>query len=228
MPEARRRFHDLLGDVEEDLLEMGQAARDLFGQSVTALRDPTLSEAVIAGDDRVDRYYMGIERQVLQLFALQGPVACDLRLLTVLLHISLHLERVADMGVNIAKIAQLTRDLPRLEPVLDRLEEMGGMALGLLDAARDALARRDLELARRLNLMDEPIDRLNRGMLNEVLQADGEGDDVLRWAVEMHLASRLIERVGDHAVDIGEQVAYLVTGEFQEFTDASHPPAIAG
>jgi phosphate transport system protein len=70
--------------------------------------------------------------------------------------------------------------------------------------------------------MDEPIDRLNRAMLHEVLAAAGE-EGMLEWCVDMHVVARQIERVGDHAVDMGEQLAFLVTGEFREFTDASHP-----
>jgi phosphate transport system protein len=224
MSETRRHFHQELRDVENRILAMGEAARGLFGESLRALSDPTLSKAVIAGDDQVDALWIAIERHVVELFALETPVACDLRLLTVLLHISLHLERVADMAVNLAKISWLTRGLPRHTTVLRNVEEMGGIALGLLEAAMDAFARRDLELARRLPSMDEPIDQLNRGMLAEVLRAS-EDEAMLKWAIEMHLVSRLIERVGDHAVDIGEQVAFLVTGAFEEFSDASHPGA---
>lgn len=222
MPETRRHFHEGLRDVQERTVAMGEAARELFGQSLRVLSDPSLSDAVIAGDDEVDGYYIAIEQQVVELFALEAPVACDLRLLTVLLHISLHLERVADMAVNVAKISWVTRGLPRHATVLRHVEEMGGIALELLEAAMEAFVRRDLELARRLPSMDEPIDRLNRGMLAEVLRASDD-EAMLEWAIEMHLVSRLIERVGDHAVDIGEQVAFLVTGVFEEFSDASHP-----
>jgi phosphate transport system protein len=99
---------------------------------------------------------------------------------------------------------------------------MGALALGMVGAAMAALARRDLELARKLPEMDEPIDRLNRGMLQQVLAASDD-QRVLEWGIQMYVVSRQIERVGDNAVDIGEQVAFLITGEFREFTDASHP-----
>jgi phosphate transport system protein len=87
---------------------------------------------------------------------------------------------------------------------------------------RAALARRDLELARSLPELDDPIDRLNRGMLQQVLAA-ADDKRVLEWGIRMYVVSRQIERIGDNAVDIAEQVAFLVTGEFHEFTDASHP-----
>jgi phosphate transport system protein len=150
------------------------------------------------------------------------PVASDLRLLTALLHINLHLERIADQAVNMAKITKLADGLPPNPTVLQHLEEMGALALGMVGAAMAALARRDLELARSLPELDDPIDRLNRGMLRQVLAASDD-KRMLEWGIRMYVVSRQIERIGDNAVDIGEQVAFLVTGEFREFTDASHP-----
>jgi phosphate transport system protein len=184
--------------------------------------DPAVCEAVIRGDDEVDQLYLDVERRILGLFALQTPVASDLRLLTALLHINLHLERIADQAVNIAKITKLAAGLPPNPTVLQHLEEMGALAVGMVGAAMAALARRDLELARKLPELDDPLDRLNRGMLGQVL---GVSDDkqMLEWGIRMYVVSRQLERVGDNAVDIGEQVAFLVTGEFHEFTDASHP-----
>jgi phosphate transport system protein len=124
--------------------------------------------------------------------------------------------------VNLAKITKLAHGLPPNPKVLQHLGEMGALALGMVGAAMAALARRDLELARKLPELDDPLDRLNRGMLQQVL---GVSDDKqrLEWGIRMYVVSRQLERVGDNAVDIGEQVAFLVTGEFHEFTDASHP-----
>ena len=195
---------------------MEQALHALTG------RDLAVCEAVIRGDDEVDQLYLDVERRILGLFALQTPVASDLRLLTALLHINLHLERIADQAVNMAKITKLADGLPPNPTVLQHLGEMGAIALGMVGAAMAALARRDLELARKLPELDEPIDRLNRGMLQQVLAASDD-QRVLEWGIRMYVVSRQLERVGDNAVDIGEQVAFLVTGEFREFTDASHP-----
>ena len=225
MREGRQRFVGELRNLEDEVQAMAVAAERLFELSIRALsgQDPTLYATVVAGDDEVDAYYFDVEQRIISLFALQSPVAAtDLRLLAALLHINGHLERVADMAVNIAKIGSAARDLPSTAPVLERLEEMGGIAIGMLEAAMESLAGRDVDLARRLPSMDEPIDRLNRGMLAEVLAAAAD-PSALEWCVEMHLVSRQVERIGDHAVDIGEQVGFLVTGEFQEFTDASHP-----
>jgi len=226
MADIRIRYHEELTETEDHVQAMGVAAAALFGKALRALieDDVALCDAVVAGDDEVDRYYLQTEERVLRLFALQTPVASDLRLLTVLLHINLHLERVGDMAVNVAKISKLAADLPRSLTVVAHLEEMGNIALRMIAAAMDAFARRDLELCRELPAMDEPIDRLNRGMLQEVLEI-ADDKRMLEWGIRMHVVSRQIERVGDHAVDIAEQVAFLLTGEFREFTDASHPEA---
>lgn len=224
MTEGRVRFHEELELLEGHVRAMGAVTRNLFSKAIRALLDGDTAgcDEVIAGDDRVDTYYLETEERILQLFALQTPVASDLRLLTVILHINLHLERIGDMAVNLAKITKLADGLPRSQTVLSHLEEMGGIALRMVEASMDAFARRDIELASRLPAMDEPIDRLNRGMLNEVLKI-ADDKRMLEWGIRMHVVSRQVERVGDHAVDIAEQVAFLLTGEFREFTDASHP-----
>lgn len=225
-PDARRHFHLELQGLEVMVQSMGSAVQALLKTSLDALggEESALAQKVIEGDEEVDAYYLGIEEKILELFALQTPVASDLRLLTALLHINLHLERVADMAVNIAKIVKLAVGLPRHPTVLKHLEEMGDIALKMLAAALDAFSRRDLQLCLKLPEMDDPIDNLNRGMLQEVLAISGSGDQSgLEWGIRMHVVSRQLERVGDHAVDIGEQVAFLITGEFREFTDASHP-----
>lgn len=220
---TRRIFHDELRDLELRVQAMGVAVLDHLELAVKGLAsdDKSLYRAVIEADNEIDAYFLEIENKVLDLFALQTPVASDLRLLTVLLHINLHLERVGDMAVNVAKLSELALGLPRTDTVLRHLEEMGAIDLKLIAAAMQALAHRDLPLCEKLTIMDDPIDRLNRGMMEEVLDISGD-KRMLEWGIRMHVVSRQLERVGDHAVDIGEQVGFLITGEFREFTDASH------
>jgi len=224
MGETRWRFHEELRALEDDVQRTGAQARLLLERALQALAggDLGLCDEVVRGDDEVDKLYLDVERRMLSLFALQTPVASDLRLLTALLHINLHLERVGDQAVNMAKITRLANGLPQNPKVLQGLEEMGAVALRMVGAAMDALARRDLGLARKLPEMDDPIDQLNRGMLQKVLEASDD-KRMLEWGIRMYVVSRQIERIGDNAVDIGEQVAFLVTGQFHEFTDASHP-----
>src|SRR3989442_13189258 len=124
MTETRQRFHEELAALERDVAEMGDLAAQAVGEAVGALvhRDEAGAQRVIAGDDEIDRRYIDIERRILDLLARQTPVASDLRLVSVLLHINLHLERVGDMAVNIAKIARLTVELPTSSSILHHLE----------------------------------------------------------------------------------------------------------
>jgi phosphate transport system protein len=224
MPEVRQRFSEELRALEDEVQRTATQAELLLEQALQALLggDLALCDQVVRGDDEVDALYLDVEQRILHLFALQTPVATDLRLLTALLHINLHLERVGDQAVNMAKIAKLADGLPQIPKVLRDLEEMGASALRMVRTAMVALARRDVDLARTLPELDDPIDQLNRGMLPKVLEASGD-KRMLEWGIRMYVVSRQIERIGDNAVDIGEQVAFLVTGQFQEFTDASHP-----
>ena len=224
----RSHFHEKLEAMEMELLTLGELAGNAVQNSVEAVmhQDDALAKRVIAEDDEIDRLYIDLDQQMLSLLALQAPVAADLRLISVVIHSSLHLERVGDQAVNVAKMQQVTRDLPANETILQQIGEMGHIVVEMVRVAMDALRRRDLELSLRLPKMDDPVDRFNRNMHFEVAKLADE-PRALEWGMHMNLASRALERVGDNAVDIGEQVAFLVSGEFREFTDASHPGGVA-
>ncbi|HEX7463729.1 MAG TPA: phosphate signaling complex protein PhoU [Actinomycetota bacterium] len=224
MRETRHRFHDELQALELDLLATGELAERAIGRAVDALAsmDTVEADAVIAGDDEIDEQYVSIEQRILELLALQTPVASDLRLISSMLHINLHLERIGDMAVNIAKVHRSIRDLPSGPIVLSHIQEMSDVVRPMIRTAMDAFRSRDLELCLRLPEMDDPVDRLNLGMYKEVAALAGD-EARLNWGLRMILVARQLERVGDHCVDIGEQIGFLLTGEFREFTDASHP-----
>lgn len=228
MQPGRRRFHGEMDSLVAKVATLGELSERAVADSFESLtrRDALLAERVIAADDAIDALYLDIEHRILDLLALQTPVASDLRLVSAILHINLHLERVGDIGVNIAKFGRLTFDWPSNETVILQLREMADIALNMIRIAMGAFVRKDLAMALSLPEMDEPVDRLNRGMYREVAAlASGADPRVLEWGILMNTVSRQLERVADHAVDIGEQVAFLLTGEFREFTDASHPVA---
>jgi phosphate transport system protein len=156
------------------------------------------------------------------MLALQSPVAEDLRLISAILHCNLHLERVGDQAVNVAKLYLATKDARGSESMRRQLEEMSNLVVRMLRTAMEAFGRRDLELALRVPAMDDPVDRLNRMTHLEALKL-ADDPSQLDWGLHMNMAARALERVGDNAVDIAEQVGFLLTGEFREFTDASHP-----
>jgi phosphate transport system protein len=184
--------------------------------------DAELADEVIAFDDEVDRCYFAIEEGIQELLARQTPVAVDLRLVLAMLHINLHLERMADYCVTIAKLTKLAQGLPTEESIFEGFEEMGSRAEEMIRVALRSFDERDLALAESLVELDELIDRSNRRVVEKVLEL-GQSAERQEWGMRMLLVSRCLERIGDHAVDIGERTAYLVTGEFREFTDASHP-----
>jgi phosphate transport system protein len=223
MRETRQRFHGELASLESQLAELGGLAEEAVRGAVEGLirRDRGRASAVIAGDDALDESYLDIEKRILDLLALQTPVASDLRLVSAIMHVNLHLERVGDMAVNIAKIALATLELPTSPIILAHLAEMADVVGRMVRTAIEAFERRDLALCLKLPEMDDPVDLLNRGMYMEVVKL-ADDPSLLEWGIQMNVVARQLERVGDHAVDIGEQVSFLLTGEFREFTDASH------
>ena len=188
-------------------------------------RDVELADEVIAFDDDVDRVYSELQEGVHTLLARQTPVAVDLRHVLAMLHVNLHLERMADYCVTIAKMTKLSADLPPHEELLSGFEEIGSRAEEMIRVALASFLSRDLDGAERLVDLDELIDNANRRIVGNVL-AIGNDEALREWGLWMIVVSRCFERIGDHAVDIGEQTYYYVTGEFREFTDASHPEGI--
>ena len=224
---ARPHFHEELERMELQLLTLGELSGTAVRLAVDAVvnHDDAMAEAVIEGDDEIDRIYLELDQGMLALLALQAPVAADLRLVSVIMHSSLHLERVGDQAVNIAKVYLVTSNLPSQATIVQQIGEMGDIVVAMVRTAMDALRRRDLDLCTKLPAMDDPVDRLNRNMHFEVAKLAGD-PQALDWGMHMNLAARALERVGDNAVDIGEQVAFLLTGQFREFTDASHPGGV--
>ena len=224
---VRVTFQEELDQLEASLQEEGALVLRVLRGAMNALgqRDVELADDVIAFDDDVDQRYVAIEEKVQSLLARQTPVATDLRLVLALLHTNLHLERMADYAVTIAKLTKLVADVEGDPMLMQTLQEMGDRAEEMTRVALDALANRDLAAAESLVDLDELIDRSNRRFVERVVEIVGE-PGLREWVLRMVIVSRTIERIGDHAVDIGEQVAYLLTAEFREFTDASHPEGV--
>ena len=219
----RISFQEELDSLEAGLhTEADLVLRSLRGAvEAVCSQDLELADEVIAFDDDVDGQYAHVAQGIELLLARQTPVATDLRLVLALLHDNLHLERMGDLCVTIAKLTKLSKDLPPDDFLLEGFKEMGERAEQMIRVAMRSLEERDRIAAESLLELDELIDRANRRVVNRLLEI---GHDLERreWGLRMILVSRCLERIGDHAVDIGEQTAYLVTGEFREFTDASH------
>jgi phosphate transport system protein len=218
MTVPRRHFHDELKAIEQELVLMAGMAERAVGRAVDALfrNDSVLAGDVVKDDQLIDEKYLLIHERWLETMALQTPVAIDLRLMSSVLHLLVTLERMGDQAANIAKIVKSIEGHSREPMILEHLREMGDLVQPMVRTAMDAFVQRDLGLALRVPEMDEPVNRLNRSMTAEVARCAPD-QEILEWAVPMLMVSRALERVGDQAVDIAEQVAFLLTGEFQEF-----------
>jgi phosphate transport system protein len=226
-PHARAHFQQQLKELEVNALGGLDLIIEQLDRVLEALehQDVELAEMVIADDDRVDGRYLEVHQGILSLLALQAPVAGDLRLVAALLHMIKHIERMGDQCVNIAKLIPLSgHEPPVRREMLDALAKMGAFARSEVVQAKAAFAGRDVGLAEDLVRQDREINRLNREIFRLAIEI-GEDLDTREWAMHMILVARALERIGDNAVDIGEQVAFVVTGLFREFLDSSRPSA---
>jgi phosphate transport system protein len=230
MPErVRVHYQEELENLEHRALEGLDMVVAAVERTMEAAEhaDVELAGLVIADDDRIDGRYLEVHQELITLLATQSPVATDLRLISALLHVIKSIERMGDQCVNIAKLIPLSgTEPPADEEMLKRILMMGKQVRTLINQSKRAFSGRDVQMARDLVRQDDVVDNLNRECFHIALEI-GDTIDRREWAMTMMLAARSLERIGDNAVDIGEQVAYVVTGLFREFEDASHPGKVA-
>jgi phosphate transport system protein len=220
---GRQHFQQQLLELEQRALGGLDLVVEQLDRVLEALdhQDVELAQMVIADDDRVDGRYLEVHQGILSLLALQAPVAGDLRVVAALLHIMKNIERMGDQCVNIAKLIPLSgHEPPVRRALLDTLLKMGAHARSEVTQSKAAFAKRDVELAEDLVRQDRDINRMNRDIFRMALEV-GDDPDTREWTMYMILVARALERIGDNAVDIGEQVAFVVTGLFREFSDSS-------
>lgn len=226
MPEiARAEYLEELANLEASALGGLDMVATALARTMEAVenQDVELAQVVIADDDRIDGRYLEVHQSLITLLATQSPVATDLRLISALLHVLKSIERMGDQCVNVCKVIPLTGNYAPADPrMVELILKMGAHTKTLITQAKRAFEERDVEMARDLVRRDDAVDELNRHCFHLALEI-GDDADRREWAMTMLLAARAIERVGDNAVDIGEQVAFVVTGLFREFEDASHP-----
>ena len=229
MPEIPRphriKYQQELRALEDSVLGGIDLVVEQLDRVTEALQhqDVELAEIVITDDDRIDGRFLEVHQGILSMLARQSPVAGDLRLVAALLHVIKHVERMGDQCVNIAKLIPLSgHEPPRRDEILDKLLSMGRFARSEVLQCRSALAGRDVQLAESLASQDRDINRLNREIFRLAVDA-GDDYDVREWSMHMTLVARAYERIGDNAVDIGEQVAFVVTGLFREFSSSPAP-----
>jgi phosphate transport system protein len=226
MPDqARIHYQEELEALEVRALSGLDLVARALERTVEAVQhqDTELAELVIADDDVIDGRYLELHQSILTLLATQAPVATDLRLISALLHMLKNMERMGDQCVNIAKLIPIAgHEPPADDRIIGNIVTMGKQVGTQITQAKRSFENRDIELARDLVRQDDVVDNLNKECFHIALEI-GDDADRREWAMTMILVTRALERIGDNTVDIGEQVAFIVTGLFREFQDASHP-----
>jgi phosphate transport system protein len=226
MPEGVRvEYQEELANLEASALEGLDMVNVALVRTMEAVerQDIELAQVVINDDDRIDGRYLEVHQSLITLLATQSPVATDLRLISSLLHVLKSIERMGDQCVNVCKVIPLSGTEAPADPEMVKLIlTMGGHTRTLITQSKRAFEERNEEMARDLVRRDDAVDNLNRECFHLALEI-GDDADKREWAMTMLLSARAIERIADNAVDIGEQVAFVVTGLFREFEDASHP-----
>ncbi|MFZ3062553.1 MAG: phosphate signaling complex protein PhoU [Actinomycetota bacterium] len=214
----RKTFHEELKELQDDVVKMGERVEVAVRKSLEALlnKDRALADEVVREDDIIDEMNMAIEERSLRMLARQQPVARDLRLISSILKIVIHLERIGDYAFNIAKVTRRLDKGTESKLILDVIKEMASSTQDVVANSVKVFKERDVNLAHSLAEMDNSIDEAFKRLLRELTRCVRDESCDVDWSTAMILASRNIERLADHAVDIGEQVIYLVTGEMEE------------
>ena len=213
--------HQALGGLDLVVTTLNRTLEALENQDIE------LAAIVVADDDRIDGRYLEVHQGILSLLARQSPVATDLRIVAALLHCIRCIERMGDQCVNIAKLVPLSgHDAPKDKDTLDAIERMGQLARSEVSQAKDALRTRNVELSQDIVRQDAEINRLNRAIFKRAVEI-GDDLELREWGMFMILVARCLERVGDNAVEIAEQVVFVVTGLFREMADIGTSPEAA-
>jgi phosphate transport system protein len=218
----RRHFHEELREVELRALAGIDIVLDQLDRTLEALahQDVELAIMVIAGDDRLNGLCLEVHERIVSLLARQGPLAGDLRLAAALLHVIVYLKRMGNQCVSIAKLIPLSGHEPRTLPdLLALLLRMGEIARSEVSQAKRAFVDRDVALAMDVMRQDREIGQIEREAFSKVIEIDHD-IDTREWAMQMTLVARALERIGDNAVDVCEQTAFVVTGLFREFSES--------
>ncbi|MCH2128843.1 MAG: phosphate signaling complex protein PhoU [Pirellulaceae bacterium] len=209
-----KHLHRDLEAVHQEILSLSAMVEDMIDQATTALLDRKhdIATTVIASDEKVDRREVRIEEDCLKILALHQPVAIDLRRIATVMKVNNDLERIADLAVNIAERA-LALDNFLQFPVPKKLKSMVSMSTQMVRNALDAFVVLDASAARSVLSMDDAIDELNLEIIRELQSLIQQQPDLVVPALHCFSASRHIERIGDHATNIAEDVIYLVEGD---------------
>ena len=224
MERVTRHFEEELEVLQQRLLSMGGLAEDRMGDSVKAVtqRDPALVERLLVGDEPINALHIEIDDRCFKLLALHQPMAADLRAIVAPVKINTDLERVGDLAVNIAEAAKRYLQHPPVKPLID-IPRMGDIAQRMLRDALDAFVRRDTQLAEAVLAADDTLDALKTQIFRELLTFMLSEPSTIEPSLDLILISRHLERIGDHATNIAEDVIFMVSARDVRHHIADNP-----
>ncbi|MGQ0830982.1 MAG: phosphate signaling complex protein PhoU [Microthrixaceae bacterium] len=226
MAEIRSTFHHQLDEIQRDLIRAAARVTETIMRGTRALLDLDLGEAqaLIESDDEIDALTLDVEERCFTVLARQQPVAGDMRAIVTAIRLTSEIERSADLMVNVAKAARRLYGTEVPVPLRSLLQAMAAEAVRLFQLAMDAYAQGDATLGGALDDMDDRLDQLHKDYIQAILEVHADVRDV-QVAVQLALVGRYYERIGDHAVNIGERVQYMVTGWLPEHSGAARHAA---
>jgi phosphate transport system protein len=218
MPEQRKTFHQELDEIRDEIVRLAALVSEFIprGTEVLLANDMQGALDLIEADDELDALTLRIEENCYHVLALQQPMASDLRAIVTAVWLTGELERSGDLMVNVAKGARRIygADLdPRLRGLIERMSEEAGR---LMKLAVDAYVERNASLGAALDDIDDGLDQLHRDYIEAIMESHAVEGLTLQAAVQLALIGRYYERIGDHAVNIGQRVQYMVTGWMPE------------
>lgn len=211
--EGRRSFHEKLDELNLDMVRMANLTLEALQRTRAAFdsMDMELARVLIEGDDEIDSYVLKVEEKSIELLALQAPVAIDLRTIIAFIRLAQEWERAADNCVNIGKAIINMQNVEMSPWIKENLDKMFDRVESILLGAIDAFIKRDSSRVEELVKMDDTVDRLNHMFLTSYT---GDSEEAIDLAIRVVMIARFLERIADHAVNIAEEVHYMVTGQF--------------
>jgi phosphate transport system protein len=227
LAEIRRSYHDQLDELRDDVVRLGGSATEAIVGGTEALlgSDLVAADRIISSDAVIDALTHSIEERSFVLLARQQPVASDLRTIVTVMRMIHEIERTGDLMVNVAKAARRLYPAPLPPQIRGIIDRMGLQASTQLRMAVKAFSEEDASGAPALDDMDDIMDELQRELFRAIFSATGYDDETLHWSVQLGLVGRYYERIADHGVNIGQRVAYMVTGRLP--TTEAEPPSPA-
>ncbi len=213
--QVRKRYYQELANLTKSVIKMGELAASLIDIAVLSLanKDASLADKVLTEAARIDDYELRIEETCIQLIVRQQPVADDLRAIISYLRIIGDFDRISDLASNIARITKQTLDKPLIKPLID-IPRMSKLAQEMIRCTLDALEQsKVLECVEKLSEKDNEVDALWYQVYRELVSMMIENPRVISDATDLMLVARYLERMADHACNIGSRLIYMFTGE---------------